>query len=315
MLNSDIYRMSVILGRDRPEVARLIRRLQNDPKSEPRVRQRLRRMCRERGIDPDNLPEFGLPDEVDAGMLVLGRAKLGDRLCQTAGLAREDLSAHVGIFGQVRIGKSFLVKYLIVQAIRQGVPCFILDVHGEWRDVLAMFEPSRVLWLEPSSLGLNLLEVPRTPDGNYAMRPEDWVAKLKWILRGSLYIRDLSSNVLGDQILKLYRKHGVMDGGDDFPCLSDLYEAIAAVEFRKGNRRWGSKDTLVDRLGMVLQHLDSAVDVARSRDIHKLMNQSVILDFSTIDEVPRTFLFDYLVVLLQVAFPQETQCGLRLIVI
>jgi hypothetical protein len=125
----------------------------------------------------------------------------------------------------------------------------------------------------------------------------------------------LSSNVLGDQILKLYRKRGVMDGGDNFPRLSDLYEAIETVEFRKGDRRWGSKDTLVDRLGMVLQHLKSAVDAAQSRDIHKLMNQSVILDFSTIDEVPRTFLFDYLTVLLQVAFPQEAQCGLRLMVI
>jgi len=315
MLRSDIYRMTLILGRQKPEVAALIRKLERNPRYEGRVRQRLRRMCREKGIDPDNLPEFGLPDEINAGTLQLGRAKLGERLCQTAGLVLEDLSAHVGIFGQVRIGKSTLVKHIVAQAIRLNIPCLIFDVHGEWTDLLRVFGPEKILWLEPSNLGINVLEIPRIANGEYSMRPEQWVAKLKAVMRGSLFFKDLSSNLTGQLLLKLYEKQNVLEPGSQFPSLSQLLEAVEQAQFRSDDRRRLAKDTLSDRFTMLIQHLGKGIDVVKSRNIHKLWSKSIVLDFSKIEEIPKLFLFDYLLALLRASFPQVTGAQPRLIVV
>ena len=65
-----------------------------------------------------------------------------------------------------------------------------------------------------------------------------------------------------------------------------------------------SKDTLLDRLDMLIQFLPG-LDVAVSRDVHKLMANSIVLDLSSLEEVPYAFLLNFLVVFLRAVFPQE----------
>lgn len=296
--------LAELLGEDDPKV-RAIQWAAQDPKMRESAESLLAALTRQRGIEPDGgrLPAFGFADDLQTGDYRIGRLKVGDVLCQPVGLAETGRSpGHTLILGRSKKGKTRLAQYLAAQAIARNIRVLVLARDHEWRDMLSRFP--EVLYMEPVDIGINVLEVPRGPDGQPVMSPLEWVLVLKTVFRASVYTRDVSGNLLGRGILKLYEEKGVFDGGD-YPCLSELLECIDGMSLGSGKRFGEARDTLLDRLDMLVQFL-GGLDVVRSRDIHKLFSHSIVLNVSNLEEIPYVFLFNFLAVLLRHAFPQES---------
>lgn len=297
------YILAELIGRDDPEVRSLVWAA-NNPSMRSAVPGLMRSLAYRRGIDPDNPPAFGFSDDLQGGDLILGRVKVGDNLHQSVGLADKGKSpGHTAIVGQSERGKSVLAKHIAAQAIKRGDKILALARDNEWRDLPALFSGGVVLYMEPKDIGINVLEVPKGPDGQLVMSPEDWVLQQKVVFRASVYTRDVSGNMLSRAIMKLYQEKDVFKGGD-YPCLSELREEVDALSLGVKKRLGEARDTLLDRLDMLIQFL-SGCDVVRSRDIHKLFSHSIILDVTNLEEIPYVFLFNFLAVLLRAAFPQE----------
>jgi hypothetical protein len=264
----------------------------------------MRSLAYKRGIDPDNPPAFGFADELQGGDIIIGRLKVGDNLYQTIGLADKGKSpGHTAIVGQSERGKTVLAKYIAAQAINRGDKVVVLAKDDEWRDLPALFPEGVVLYMEPKDIGINVLEVPKNSHGELVMSPVEWALQLKVVFRASVYTRDVAGNMLGRAIINLYEEKDVINGGD-YPCLSELREKIGALSLGSGKRLGEARDTLLDRLEMLIQFL-SGCDVVRSRDIHRLFSQSIVLDVTYMDETAYAFLFNFLAVLLRAAFSRE----------
>ena len=276
-----------------------------DPKMSGLADELLVALARERGIDADKgrLPAFGFADDLSTGDFRLGRVKVADNLCQPVGLADKGSSpGHTLILGRTKRGKTCLMQYIAAQGIAQGVPVLVFARDLEWRDFVASFPD--VLYMNPSDLGIACLAVPDGPDGKPVMTPLEWILDIKTVFRSSVYTRDVSGNLLGRGIIDLYEENGILEGSGKWPCLSDLRRRIDSMSLGSGKRLGEARDTLLDRLDMLVTFL-SGLDVVKSRDIHRLFSHSIVLDVSNLDEIPFVFLFNFLAVLLKKAFPQE----------
>jgi len=103
-----------LLGRDRPEVKALVAAA-NVPNMGPAVHEMLRSLVRQRGWNPDDPPRFALPQDISPSDFVVGTAMSGDVAGEVVGPAEADLGAHVGVFGMTNVGKTTLVKLLLLE--------------------------------------------------------------------------------------------------------------------------------------------------------------------------------------------------------
>ncbi len=180
----------------------------------------------------------------------------------------------------------------------------VLDPHGEYRDLLRFFEPEEIVWMTADDLRLNPFEVPCDAAGWPVMPPIKWIGnqrelwRLEWLNAPSL-------NYLSRIIFKMYRERGIIGGGNDYPCLSEVIEAIEDDVVPRGSDRAKAREKVLDRL-YSLRSMLPGLDVKRSRDVHELFGRhSVILDLMETKDVALPILFNFLVMVLTASFSHE----------
>ena len=112
-MDKDSYILVEILGRDDPKVKALLR-ASLDPNFKDIVPALIRRLCIERGIDPDNPPAFGMPHDLSPSDYPLGRAQCGKMLGEAVGLSQVDFKKPIGVFGTAGAGKSTVLKLILL---------------------------------------------------------------------------------------------------------------------------------------------------------------------------------------------------------
>jgi hypothetical protein len=91
---------------------------------------------------------------------------------------------------------------------------------------------------------------------------------------------------------------------NNYPCISDIIEALKQFSPQKGSDRAKAKDKLLDRLQSLRGQLPG-LDVQRSRNFFKLMQHSVILDVSDVRDIALPVLFSLLATLLREVFRSD----------
>jgi len=312
MLDKETDILVELLGRDDPKVQALLWAAR-DPKMQGAVRNMLRNMARQQGWDPDDPPAFALPRRISTSDYPLGRAKCGELVGEEVGLSQKDIDAGggIGIFGISGVGKSTLTKVFILNFLGkksmtdiQKNTALILDAHGEYRDLMRFFSPEELVWMTADELGLNPFEVPRDASGRPVMPPEKWVGCLKEWMR-QLWLGEISVDVGAGVAIQVYRKRGVLTGGDDYPCLSDIIEAVELEDAHRGSDKAKGREKVLDRLTTMRLTLPG-LDVRRSRNVHQLFGQrTVILDLTETKDAALPLLFNFLVIVLTASFSHE----------
>ena len=289
MLSKEDYILVELLGKESPQVKALVA-ASAQPGMEGPVHEMLRGLARQRGWNPDDPPHFALPQGISESDYVIGTAMSGDVAGEEVGPSEADLSSHIGVFGMTATGKSTAVKLLLCafmartsSAVGRKRTCFVLDLHGEYRDLLPLFGPDEMIWLMADEVGLNPLEVPLGPDGHRIMAPDKWINNIREWLR-LFWLNEPSVNLLCEVLAEEYERRGVFKGSDDYPRISDIIEALKRLAPPKGSDRERAKGKLLDRLESLRGQLPG-LDVQRSRDFSKLMERSVILDLTDVKDM------------------------------
>lgn len=306
MLSKEDYVLVELLGKDSPEVKALVAAANAGME----VHEMLRSLARQRGWDPDDLPRFALPEGISESDYVIGSAMSGDVVGEEIGPSEIDLPSHIGVFGMTFVGKTTLVKMLLRAFTEKanistglGHTFFVLDIHGEYRDMLPLFKADELIWLTADELGLNPFEVPRGADGQRVMPPEKWTNNIREWLR-LFWLNEPSCNLFCEILLEEYERCGVLKGGNDYPRISDIIDAMKRLSPPKGSDRAKAKDKLLDRLESLRGQLPG-LDVQRSRDFSKLMEKSVILDLADVKDIALPILFSLLVTLMREVFRSD----------
>ena len=167
-MNVEMKRKIETIQKDKPFLAweaRLRKGWVTREEFEQAVGRIYRRRLRGLGIDPNGPPlPFNLPEDFgnpDSGILV-GNPVHEQVEMPPLYLPTEDLTCrHVGVWGQTRYGKTFLMANLIRQvAAREPRRTFICyDTQGELPGILANLLPAdKLLWIPAQDYWKNLLQ-------------------------------------------------------------------------------------------------------------------------------------------------------------
>jgi type IV secretory pathway TraG/TraD family ATPase VirD4 len=121
------------------------------------------------------------------------------------GIKRKDRRTHMYLIGKTGMGKSTLMKNLIIQDLQKGNGLALLDPHGDLvEDILDFISKERVtdvIYIDPSDtknpIGFNVLEGVSTPEGRHLIASEQvsvfrklwddfWGPRTEYILRNSI---------------------------------------------------------------------------------------------------------------------------------
>ncbi|MFW6106549.1 MAG: ATP-binding protein [bacterium] len=301
-MDREEYILSNLLGGDDDPEVRSILWARRNPNMAKAVPQMLRGLARRRGINPDNPPPVGLPVRLSPSMYPLGSAMSGNHVGPRVGLADDDLYGHIGVFGKAGEGKSSLIKLLLTRfAGRQNAQFIVLDMHGEYSDLVTAMPAGKVILVDPDQIGLNPFEVPKLADGRLCMSPEKWLGLVRELLR-LMWLNEPSLNLFAEVLLRLYRQRGVLNGGRSYPRISDVLGVLDTMDPKRGSDRAYARGKLLDRLGSMRAMLPG-LDVHCSRNLHKLFwEHSVVLNMSQTSDVALPVLFNSLMNALTMAF-------------
>jgi len=310
-MNRDNFIFFELLDRNDPPVRSLLL-VARDSKKQEFVNRMIKELVRQAGWDPDFPPKIFLPRDISPSDYVVGTAISGDVLGDDIGPAEVDLKSHIGVFGMTSVGKTTLVKLLLV-AFTKGKPVgetkrtfFVWDTDGEYRDLLPLYAPEEAIWLTADELGINPLEIPKGPDGKLVMHPDKWINNLRGLLR-LLWLNEPSLNLFCELLHEEYVKRGIIGGEtkNEFPCISDMIDVLDKLHVRVNSDRARAKDKLLDRLKSIRRSLPG-LDVRCSRDVFKLFGgRSVILDVSDLKDISFPFLFTFMSILRGVVFHSD----------
>jgi hypothetical protein len=85
----------------------------------------------------------------------------------------------------------------------------VLDVGGEYRDLLPLYAPDELIWMTADELGLNPFEVPRGEDGKPVMPPDKWINNIRELLRLA-WLNEPSLNLLCEVLREEYARRGLL---------------------------------------------------------------------------------------------------------
>lgn len=169
--------------------------------------------------NPFDLVSRAEAQEYFSGPLKLGYVNKND---DQFGIIPSLLAMILLIIGPVGGGKSNLLKYMLIQCanLGGGFNIIIPDLKREYRQLIHHFHQ---LWiLSNESLRINPLHKPDWLSFEIFI---PWFAK---IFTKANFLVGTSLNTLIETIDRLYRKHGIYAGSNNWPTMGDLYKEITA---------------------------------------------------------------------------------------
>ncbi len=288
MIPEDIERMADWLGRDDPEIQRLLKAVAMDPQMAEPVRHILRKRCRLAGIDPDNPPTFDPVRRLPEGDVPLGDMPHGP-IGAVCALPLQIFREHLGISGHSGTGKTCLAKRICSELARKGRQLWVMDVEDEYGDLLTILGPDNAVAVTSDHLRLNFFQ----PPGPW-VSPASWLEEVNLLFRGATFLRDGSLNLFRSELLKLVDAAGVSTGGREYPSLADAVARLGGMGYGPNSRNKGFMDSLLNRFNMLLDAFPRLPDVTDSDMLARLAARNVIFRLADLKGIPLQFLVGFL---------------------
>ena len=296
---AEYERLARVLEERCPEEAERMRRLVAlNPTNEAKVIRLLRERIKLQGKDPNNLPAYPMPANLPQGQLQCGHLYDGTQEGKPFSFSPEHFIGNLGIYGRTGIGKSLLAIMLATEAIALEIPTWVLNFSGEYLPLIRRFGPGVLLVVEASCAPLfNLLEPPP------GIKPTAWIGHIKVLFRDTCWLRDGSLNLLGEAVLKLYERAGVLGehNSGTYPTIIDLRRYLAELKFGARTRHAGFLESLLNRLDNLITFLGETLTARHSVNPHVLLNRSIVFQLAGLTETILDFFVNFLLMWVSVA--------------
>lgn len=299
MIQEEIERRANLLGKNLPNIRRIVQYVALNPYNAEKVLKHMNLMLRNMGFDPSNLPLFGqeLPKGVNQGIkfgnVIFGRET--DRILFVPGAS---FGRHSLVSGVTGCGKSTLVKSTIPQFVAQKIYPWIFDQENEYKVLLRTMDPEDIYVFDIGTDRDNFLQPPP------GVTPNEWIAKLKNLFREAFFLRDGSINLFDTIIRNLYANRGVFDGSENYPTILDVVNFLKTIEFKPGTRFFGFQESLLNRCSGIQQDLGDCQKCRTGYSLPALLKKCVIYRTIGLSDDMRNF-YIYLKMMKTLAYKEK----------
>jgi hypothetical protein len=198
------------------------------------------------------------------GEIKIGNVLHADKALHSFGLNPNELTRHVGIYGQTGHGKTSLLYTIINQLTKLKIPFLYLDLKKDGRCLLRQHEELIVIpWRE---LRWNPLRPP--PD----MDVKSWWQLFAEVCGHAWGVYHAGVNYILEYLDRL---HEEQKGA--FPTLVDLYRMMAETQ-ETTRKRLEYFDVMYNRVRALTSILGSVIDVQTGIKMEELLNHPVIIE-------------------------------------
>jgi len=239
----NILYYSEILGRERPEVKRMIQTAMFNHELSPIIENHMLQALKNQGYDLTNLPLFSLnlPEDNDRDGVFAGKILFGNGRTSKLIIPVDSFERHALICGITRSGKSTLAKFIIPQLMARGIYPVIFDPENEYSVLLKVLNPEDVVILDSETDRDNPFEPSPGCD------PRFWLPKVINLMREAFYLRDGAANLLFMILNNLLMNRDVYSGSENYPTVLDVVNFLDTLEFKAGTRFYSYLESLKNR--------------------------------------------------------------------
>jgi hypothetical protein len=196
-------------------------------------------------------------------------------------------NAHTLVVAGTGAGKSNLSKYRVLQIAPHVRGMWLVDLRKrEYRALRPLFARMGLdlKIIRARKFRVNPLQVPQ------GVEPTEYAAVAADFLVRVFNLPPRASTLLRSTILKLYREHGVLQGGDRYPTLFHLFEAVRAD--RSANPQ--ARLAVLDNFEAVLLALGPEIlGYHRGWDVHELAQQHLVMELTGLPEMGKDLILNY----------------------
>lgn len=258
-------------------------------------------------MNPDVLPFVSAaPDALDESGLSLGTNICANNVSGPGiYLPAEALHRHPHILvaGESGSGKSWYIVYLCRQAIQAGEVVWFFDSEGDFSDLIALVDAGQLWVIRHDQLRINPLEPLPGED------PLVTLGRVKTVLRETSFMREGSLNLMSEMVHKLYTDYGILNGGENYPCLEDIYQEVKRSPIRKDSLRGRHAETLLSRLINILENMRPTYLCRKGFPIDVLAAHSIVFDITGLSRDLAHFFVNDLILRLADWKLRELRCG------
>lgn len=197
-------------------------------------------------------------------------------------------NAHTLVVAGTGAGKSNLSKYRVLQIAPHVRGMWLIDLRKrEYRALRPLFARMGIdlKIIRSRKFRVNPLQVPQD------VEPTEYAAVAADFLVRVFNLPPRASTLLRSTIIKLYQEHGVLRGGDRYPTLFHLFEAIRAD--RSANPQ--ARQAVLDNFEAVLLALGpEMLGYHRGWDVHELAQQHLVMELTGLPEMGKDLILNYL---------------------
>ena len=226
-----------------------------------------------------------LPSRLRRGDFVFGLGPSGHELWTYL----QYLNAHTLVVAGTGAGKSNLSKYRVLQIAPHVQGMWLVDLRKrEYRALRPLFARLGLdlKIIRGRKFRINPLQIPQ------GVEPLEYAAVAADFLVRVFNLPPRASTLLRSTILKLYGEHGALQGGDRYPTLFHLFEAVRAD--RSANAQ--ARQAVLDNFETVLTALGAEMlGYHRGWDVRELARQHLVMELNGLPEMARDLILSYLV--------------------
>lgn len=215
------------------------------------------------------------PEDVKHGQLFICDLLLGDgSLGGPARLAIDYTARGILVAGEPGTGKTTFLVSLVVQCLQlpEAPRVLILDREDELLPYLAPAVEQGLLRVANfRDLRINLFEL--MPGET----PDEGISRIVSPLRGLSYFRDFAESLCVSILKRLYQDHGIYDGSQDFPTLSDFMSALGALRFRLNSRELQAWQTVNRAFGELSNLAGEVYNCIRGHPLEAILSNDVLI--------------------------------------
>jgi hypothetical protein len=227
-----------------------------------------------------------LPPKLRHGDIIVGYDQWNHELLAKV----QSFNSHTLIIADTGAGKTNISKFHAIQiAMTPAIKSVVLvDARKkEYRSLRPVFAKLglELKIIRGRKFKINPLQVADEVD------PIEYAALISDILVRVLDLPPRASTLLSSTIIKLYEEHGILNGGDKYPTLFHLYEAVVADKDANPQARQAVLDNLKENL------LSLGPDILayhRGWSPHELFRQHIVIELTGLPEKAKDLILNYL---------------------